>query len=64
VVRSAFRIWQADPDAGKFPLKDKDAAMQSAFAFLRAKGAFPEDKSDDSDEMCFGDDAFDEMNGW
>ena len=55
----------ADPDAGKFPLKDKDAAMQSAFAFLRAKGAFPEDKSDGGDdECCFGDDAFDEMNGW
>ena len=59
-------VWtaQADPDAGKFPLKDKDTAMQAAFAFLRSKGAFPEDKDDDSDDMCFGDDAFDEMNGW
>ena len=52
----------ADPDAGKFPLKDKDAAMAAAFAFLREKGAFPEDNSDDDDdEMVFGDDAFEDM---
>ena len=58
-------VAEADADAGKFPLKDKDSAMQAAFAFLRSKGAFPEEKSDDDDdEMCFGDDAFDEMNGW
>ena len=46
----------ADKDKGKFPLKDKDAAMGAAFAFLRSKGAFPEDNDDDSDEMIFGDD--------
>ena len=28
---------KANPDAGKFPLKDKDTAMASAFAFLRSK---------------------------
>ena len=39
-----------------FALKDKDAAMAAAFAFLRTKGAFPEDDGDDSDEMVFGDD--------
>jgi hypothetical protein len=33
----ASAIVKADIDAGKFPLKDKDAAMASAFAFLRAK---------------------------
>ena len=26
---------------GNFPIKDKDLAMASAFAFLRSKGAFP-----------------------
>jgi len=46
----------ADPDKGKFPLKDKDSAMAAAFNFLREKGAFPEDNDDDSDEMVFGDD--------
>ena len=42
--------------AGKFALKDKDAAMAAAFTFLRSKGAFPEDDGDDSDDMIFGDD--------
>jgi len=54
----------ANPDAGKFPIKDKDSAMAAAFAFLREKGAFPEDDGDEDDEPVFGDDAFDEMNGW
>jgi len=49
---------------GKFAIKDKDTAMAAAFAFLRAKGAFPEDDGDDDDEPVYGDDAFDEMNGW
>jgi hypothetical protein len=46
----------SDPEKGKFALKDKDAAMAAAFAYLRSKGAFPEDNDDDSDEMIFGDD--------
>jgi len=49
-------VAKSNPDAGKFALKDKDAAMAAAFAFLRSKGAFPEDNDDDSDEMIFGDD--------
>ena len=28
------------------------------------QGAFPEDDGDSDDEPVFGDDAFDEMNGW
>jgi len=54
----------ADADKGKFPIKDKDTAMAAAFNFLRSKGAFPEDDGDSDDEPVFGDDAFDEMNGW
>ena len=46
----------SDPDKGKFALKDKDAAMAAAFAYLREHGAFPEDDGDDSDDMVFGDD--------
>ena len=49
-------VVKSDPEKGKFALKDKDAAMAAAFAFLRSKGAFPEDDGDDSDEMIFGDD--------
>jgi len=52
----------ADADKGKFPLKDKDAAMTAAFNFLRSKGAFPEDKDDSDEECCFGDDAFDNID--
>ena len=52
----------ADAEKGKFPLKDKDTAMQAAFAYLRSKGAFPEDDGDDDDSECaFGDDAFDNL---
>merc|ERR1719393_449753 len=46
----------SDPDKGKFALKDKDAALAAAFAYLREFGAFPEDDGDDSDDMVFGDD--------
>ena len=53
-----------DAQLQKFPIKDKDTAMAAAFAFLRSKGAFPEDTGSDDDEACYGDDAFDEMNGW
>ena len=49
-------VAKSDPEKGKFALKDKDSAMAAAFAFLRSKGAFPEDNDDDSDEMIFGDD--------
>ncbi len=52
---------KADKDAGKFPLKDKDAAMAAAFAYLREKGAFPEDNSDSDDDPVYGDDAFDDI---
>ncbi|KAL1529747.1 hypothetical protein AB1Y20_000683 [Prymnesium parvum] len=54
----------SDPDNGKYAIKDKDAAMAAAFNFLREKGAFPEDNGDSDDEPVFGDDAFDDMNGW
>merc|ERR1719331_2975683 len=49
-------VAKSNPEAGKFALKDKDAAMAAAFGFLRSKGAFPEDDGDDSDDMVFGDD--------
>merc|ERR1712087_772993 len=54
-------VVEADPDSGKFPLKDKDSAMAAAFTFLRSKNAFPDEEEDDDDECAFGDDAFDEM---
>jgi len=53
-----------DADKGQFPLKMKDVALSKSIEFLRSKGAFPEDASDDDDDVVFGDDAFDEMNGY
>ena len=44
-------VAKKDADKGKCPLKDKDAAMGAAFAYLRSKGAFPDDDGDDSDDM-------------
>ena len=32
------------------------ACSAAAFAFLRSKGAFPEDNDSDDDDMVFGDD--------
>ena len=52
----------ADPEKGKYAIKDKDTAMAAAFSHLRAKGAFPEDEGDSDDEPCFGDDAFDNID--
>ena len=49
-------VARANPEAEKFPIKDKDTAMAAAFAYLRSVGAFPEDDGDDSDDMIFGDD--------
>jgi len=52
----------AQPDEGHFPIKDKDLAMAAAFTFLRSKGAFPDDEDEDEDDVCFGDDAFDNID--
>jgi len=49
-------VIKADPENGKYALKDKDLAMAAAFTFLRSKGAFPDDDGGDSDDMVFGDD--------
>lgn len=47
-----------DADQGLFPLKIKDAAINSAYTYLRSKGLFPEDDEDDDDEMVWGDEDF------
>jgi len=52
----------SDPESGKYAIKDKDAAMAAAFAYLREHGAFPDETDDDDDEVCFGDDAFDNID--
>merc|ERR1711862_580120 len=46
-----------DADKGVFPLKIREGLILEANNFLRKKGLFPEDNSDD-DEMVFGDDDF------
>merc|ERR1739846_157441 len=48
---------KTDSDKGVFPLKIREPMILAANNFLRKKGLFPEDDSDD-DEMVFGDDDF------
>eukprot|EP00811_Abedinium_folium_P032018 NODE_5253_length_1792_cov_3.533934.p1 GENE.NODE_5253_length_1792_cov_3.533934~~NODE_5253_length_1792_cov_3.533934.p1 ORF type:complete len:526 (-),score=177.18 NODE_5253_length_1792_cov_3.533934:125-1702(-) len=48
---------KADGNKGKFPLKMKEPSITEAIGFLKAKGVFPDNDSDD-DEMVFGDDDF------
>merc|ERR1712084_18508 len=51
---------KANADKGIFPLKIREPMILEANNFLRKKGLFPEDDSDD-DEMVFGDDDFPSM---
>merc|ERR1712241_677132 len=51
---------KANADKGVFPLKIREPMILEANNFLRKKGLFPEDDSDD-DEMVFGDDDFPSM---
>jgi len=55
----AWATMPYDPDAGKFPLKERDNAISNATGLLRSMGFMPDDDSD-SDDYCFGDDAFDD----
>merc|ERR1712046_469311 len=51
---------KADADKNVFPLKIREPMLLEANNFLRKRGLFPEDDSDD-DEMVFGDDDFPSM---
>jgi len=53
-------VVKANADKGVFPLKIREPMIVEANNFLRTKGLFPEDDSDD-DEMVFGDDDFPSM---
>ncbi|GHP08052.1 hypothetical protein PPROV_000679400 [Pycnococcus provasolii] len=57
----ATAVAKANPDAGMFTIKMKDAAMAHGFSYLRERGCFPEDTGDDDDddgEYVYGDDDF------
>merc|ERR1719343_1800662 len=49
---------KTDADKNIFPLKIRESMIIEANNFLRKRGLFPEDDSDDEDEMVFGDDDF------
>jgi len=51
-------IVKANSDKGVFPLKIREPMILEANNFLRKKGLFPDNDSDDDDEMVFGDDDF------
>eukprot|EP00931_Biecheleriopsis_adriatica_P026625 TRINITY_DN1617_c0_g1_i6.p2 TRINITY_DN1617_c0_g1~~TRINITY_DN1617_c0_g1_i6.p2 ORF type:complete len:336 (+),score=132.17 TRINITY_DN1617_c0_g1_i6:46-1008(+) len=48
----------ANSDANVFPLKIREPMILEANNFLRKLGLFPDNDSDDDDEMVFGDDDF------
>jgi len=48
-----------DKENGRFPLKMKDEGITIAINYLKSKGLFPDKADSDSDDCCFGDDAFD-----
>merc|ERR1719264_1913737 len=48
----------ADADKNIFPLKIREGLILEANNFLRSRGLFPDNDSDDDDEMVFGDDDF------
>merc|ERR1712098_671638 len=50
-----------DGDKNVFPLKIREPMILEANNFLRKKGLFPDNDSDDEDEMVFGDDDFPSM---
>lgn len=50
---------EKDGAKGLFPIKMRDPAISLAYTYLRKKELFPEDDSDDEDEMVFGDEDFD-----
>jgi hypothetical protein len=52
---------EKDAEQGLFPLKIKDAAINSAYTYLRSQGLFPEDNDDDDDEMVWGDEDFGDL---
>jgi hypothetical protein len=51
-------IIPTDGDKNIFPLKIREGLILEANNFLRSKGLFPDNDSDDDDEMVFGDDDF------
>jgi len=54
-------IIPTNSDKNVFPLKIRESLILEANNFLRKKGLFPEDNSDDDDDMVFGDDDFPSM---
>lgn len=42
-------VAEGDADAGRFPLKMRDAAQNACFAYLRGAGLLPADDSDSDD---------------
>merc|ERR1719486_1688857 len=50
---------EKNADMALFPLKMKDACINHGYAYLKARGLFPDGDDDDDDEMVFGDEDMD-----
>merc|ERR1711939_995323 len=48
-----------DADKALFPLKMKDATINSGYAYLKARGLFPDAEEESDEDYCYGDDDFD-----
>jgi hypothetical protein len=57
----AKALIKKDGEKALFPLKMKDACINHGYAYLKARGLFPDGDDDDEDEMVFGDDDMDGM---
>lgn len=49
-----------DGQKGLFPLKMKDEAINTGYAYLKARKLFPDGNDEDDDECCWGDEDFPE----
>merc|ERR1711939_962183 len=48
-----------DADKALFPLKMKDVTINSGYAYLKARGLFPDAEEESDEDYCYGDDDFD-----
>lgn len=56
----AKAVIMKDGAKGLFPLKMKDEAINQGYAYLKARGLFPDGNDDDDDDYCWGDEDFPE----
>jgi hypothetical protein len=54
-------VAKLDKAKSRFPIKMKDEAIAAGVGYLKEKGCFPDREDSDSDDVCYGDDDFDDF---